>query len=58
MFQTLKIIFDIPDLRRKRLLTIVLLLVVVYRMGFWLPLPVVNQERMQANLEKLQQGQQ
>ena len=55
MFQKLKAIFDIPDLRRKLLLTVVLL--GVYRMGFWIPLPVVNQELMQANLEKLQQGQ-
>ena len=58
MFQKLKTIFDIPDLRRKLLLTIVLLLVVVYRMSFWIPQPVVNHERMQANLEKVLQGQQ
>ncbi len=55
MFQKLKAIFDIPDLRRKLLLTVVLL--GVYRMGFWIPLPVVNQELMQSNLEKLEQGQ-
>lgn len=48
-------IMSIADLRRKLLLTMVLL--AVYRMGFWIPLPIVNQERMQANLEKLQQGQ-
>ena len=56
MFQKLKTILDSPDLRRKLLLTVVLL-VVVYRMGFWIPLPVVNQELMQSNLEKLEQGQ-
>src|SRR5439155_26268203 len=55
MLQKLKAIFDIPDLRRKLLLTVVLL--GVYRMGFWIPLPVVNQELMQSNLEKLEQGQ-
>ena len=55
MFQKLVAIFSIRDLRRKLLLSVVLL--AVYRMGFWIPLPVVNQERMQANLEKLQQGQ-
>jgi len=55
MFEKLVAIFSIRDLRRKLLLSVVLL--AVYRMGFWIPLPVVNQERMQANLEKLQQGQ-
>ena len=55
MFEKLVAIFSISDLRRKLLLTVLLL--AVYRMGFWIPLPVVNQERMQANLEKLQQGQ-
>ena len=47
-------ILSIPDLRRKLLLTIILLS--VYRMGFWIPLPIVNQERMQSNLEKIQHG--
>ncbi|MCX7420093.1 MAG: preprotein translocase subunit SecY [Planctomycetia bacterium] len=55
MLDKLIAIMSIADLRRKLLLTLALL--AVYRMGFWIPLPIVNQERMQANLEKLQQGQ-
>lgn len=55
MIQKLVSILAIPDLRRKLLLTVVLLS--IYRMGFWIPLPIINQERMQANLEKIQQGQ-
>lgn len=44
----------IGELRRKLLLTLVLLC--VYRMGFWVPLPIVNQELVQQNIEKLQSG--
>ena len=55
MIQKLVAILAIPDLRRKLLLTVVLL--AVYRMGFWIPLPIINQERMQANLAKIQGGQ-
>ena len=54
MIQKLKAILAIPDLRRKLLLTVVLL--AVYRMGFWVPLPIVNQELVQQNIEKLQSG--
>ena len=54
MIQKLKAILAIPDLRRKLLLTVVLL--AVYRMGFWVPLPIVNQEIVQENIAKLQQG--
>lgn len=54
MIQKILAILEIPDLRRKLLLTVVLL--AVYRMGFWVPLPVVNQELVQQNIEKLQSG--
>lgn len=54
MIQKLVAILAIPDLRRKLLLTVVLL--AVYRMGFWVLLPVVNQELVQQNIEKLQSG--
>ncbi len=54
MIQKLVAILSIPDLRRKLLLTVVLL--AVYRMGFWVPLPIVNQELVQQNIEKLQSG--
>lgn len=55
MLQKLQTILSIPDLRRKLLVTVVLL--AVYRMGFWIPLPVVNQEVVQSNIEKIQTGQ-
>ena len=35
-------VFKIPELRRKIFLTIALL--GVYRMGFWIPLPFINQQ--------------
>lgn len=54
MIQKLVAILAIPDLRRKLLLTVVLL--AVYRMGFWVPLPIVNQELVKQNIEKLQSG--
>src|ERR1051325_6813949 len=44
MFQTLANIFKIPELRRKILFT--LLLLVIYRLGFHVPLPGINQEEM------------
>ena len=55
MIEKLTTICLIPDLRRKLLLTIVLL--AVYRMGFWVPLSVINQDRMHENLDKIQHGQ-
>src|SRR3569832_1030457 len=54
MIQKLVAILAIPDLCRLLLLTVVLL--AVYRMGFWVPLPVVNQELVQQNIEKMQSG--
>ena len=48
-------IFKIPELRRKILLTIGML--AVYRMGFWIPLPFIDQTTMQVQIEKMQ-GQQ
>ena len=39
MFEKLRIIFSIPELRKKVLLTIGLL--AVYRIGFHIPLPMV-----------------
>lgn len=41
----------IPDYRRKLLLTAVLML--VYRMGFWIPLPVVDQDVLQQRLVQM-----
>lgn len=47
-------VFKIPELRRKIFLTLGLL--AVYRMGFWIPLPFIDQVQMADNIEKLQQG--
>jgi preprotein translocase subunit SecY len=44
MFQKLSLLFRIPELRRKILLTLVLL--AVYRMGFYIPLPFIDQDKL------------
>ena len=46
MIQKLRIIFSIPELRQKILLTLGLL--AVYRVGWWIPLPIVDVDRMKA----------
>ena len=48
------VVFKIPELRRKIFLTLVLL--AVYRMGFWIPLPFVDQSVMQENIDNLKEG--
>lgn len=45
-------VFKIPELRRKIYLTLFLLF--VYRMGFYITLPPINQERMRENFAKMQ----
>ncbi|MCG6154967.1 preprotein translocase subunit SecY [Rubinisphaera margarita] len=54
MFGKLITLFRIPELRNKILLTIGLL--AVYRLGFWIPLPFIDQELFAQQMEKLQQG--
>ena len=44
MWEKLRIVFTIPELRTKILLTLVLL--AVYRVGYWVTLPVVDQEKL------------
>lgn len=44
MFQKLRVIFSIPELRQKILLTLGLL--AVYRIGSWIPLPIIDAEKM------------
>ena len=44
MLEKLRIIFTIPELRRKILLTLFLL--AIYRVGWQIPLPIVDQEAM------------
>jgi preprotein translocase subunit SecY len=54
MVEKFMLLFKIPELRRKLLLTVILL--AVYRMGFWIPLPFVDQDAMQESIKKMQEG--
>ncbi|MEX2286710.1 MAG: preprotein translocase subunit SecY [Planctomycetaceae bacterium] len=54
MFAKLITIFRIPELRQKILLTIGLL--AVYRLGFQLPLPFIDQANLEANVKGLKEG--
>ena len=46
MFEKLRIIFTIPELRNKILLTLGLL--AIYRIGWQISLPMINQEEIAA----------
>jgi preprotein translocase subunit SecY len=46
MWEKIRIIFTIPELRQKILLT--LLLLAIYRVGWQIPLPIINQAKMTA----------
>jgi preprotein translocase subunit SecY len=46
MWEKIRVIFTIPELRQKILLTVGLL--AVYRIGWWIPLPIVDHEEMTA----------
>ena len=46
MLEKLRIIFTVPELRQKILLTIFLL--AIYRVGWQIPLPIINQEEVAA----------
>ena len=54
MLEKLITAIKIPELRQKILLTLGLL--AVYRMGFWIPLPFVDQETMFKGLEDMKEG--
>lgn len=54
MFSKLLTVFRIPELRNKILLTIVLL--AVYRLGFHVYLPFVNQEKVQESMRNAAEG--
>ena len=56
MFSKLTLLFRIPELRRKILLTLGLLL--IYRLGSWIPLPIVNQELLKQNIQDMTGDQQ
>ena len=46
MWEKIRVVFTIPELRQKILLTVLFL--AIYRIGWQIPLPVVNQEAMSA----------
>jgi preprotein translocase subunit SecY len=50
MWEKFRVIFTIPELRQKILLT--LLFLAIYRVGWHIPLPVVNQTRMKEYFNK------
>jgi len=54
MFEKLRVVFTIPELRQKILLTLMLL--AIYRIGWQVPLPIVDQERMAAHMGSQQGG--
>jgi len=54
MFKTLINIFRVPELRNKVLFTLFML--AVYRVGFHIPIPGVDQDAFQAMMQKQQQG--
>ena len=49
MFSKFKAIFAIQELRQKVFIT--LLLLTIYRIGYYVPLPVIDQEKMQAAMQ-------
>ena len=44
MIQKIRVIFSIPELRQKILLTLGLL--AIYRIGWWIPLPIIDVDKM------------
>ncbi len=51
MLTKLLVVFRIPELRQKIFLTLALLL--VYRLGFFIPLPMINQEALKKQFEDM-----
>ena len=48
MFEKIRIIFTIPELKRKIFITLILL--AVYRIGYWITLPMIDQEALAASM--------
>jgi preprotein translocase subunit SecY len=55
MLSRLRTILSIPELRQKIIITLILL--AVYRMGFSIPLPFIDQQQFAQNFKKMQQQQ-
>ena len=54
MWEKIRVVFTIPELRQKILLT--LLLLAIYRVGWQIPLPFINQEEMAKTFSGMQGG--
>jgi len=54
MFEKLRVVFTIPELRQKILLT--LLMLAIYRVGYWIPVPIVDQQAVSKFFETEQGG--
>ena len=54
MWEKLRVIFTIPELRQKILLTLALL--AIYRIGWHIPLPIINQETLKARAADTETG--
>ena len=54
MIQAILNIFRIPDLRNRVMFTLGMLF--IYRIGFWIPLPGVDQEAVKVAAEKASEG--
>lgn len=54
MLEKLRVVFTIPELRRKILLTLFLL--AIYRVGWQIPLPMIDQTKMEAVSKSMQAG--
>ncbi|MBL9083636.1 MAG: preprotein translocase subunit SecY, partial [Planctomycetales bacterium] len=48
MWEKIRVVFTIPELRQKIFLTLALL--AVYRVGFWIPLPIFDASRVQQRM--------
>lgn len=46
MWEKIRVVFTIPELRKKILLT--LLLLAIYRVGWQIPMPFINQNQLNA----------
>ncbi|MFY7953726.1 MAG: hypothetical protein ACOVT5_14580 [Armatimonadaceae bacterium] len=54
MFTQLITIFKIPELRRKIFITLAFL--AVYRIGYFVPLPMIDQQKLQESIARQQSG--
>lgn len=50
MWEKLRVVFAIPELRQKIFLT--LLFLAIYRVGYWITLPMVDQSQLQGSADK------